>query len=267
MFAAPIRDLRTALQAGSLKTLNPFPWPFMTGNCLGWVVYAHYTNDPFVLAANVPGLVLSLWLNMGAAKLQYAERMRHRTAESRNHVSDDTIVQASECENEMILVPIERNFLRIVIVWACTIVVMQWMGGWKLAAPATVIGLLVNLNLVVFYSAPLQSLQTVLLTKRSDSIHRPTLFMNYVNTSFWILYGGFVRNDPMIYVPNGLGLTLGLIQGILCVRYPSGGEVGITSRGSVEDPHEPILIGRRSSVAVGDDEDGRMNDADVRDDE
>ncbi len=234
---------------------------------MGWVVYAHYTNDPFVLAANVPGLVLSLWLNMGAAKLQYAERMRHRTAESRNHVSDDTIVQASECENEMILVPIERNFLRIVIVWACTIVVMQWMGGWKLAAPATVIGLLVNLNLVVFYSAPLQSLQTVLLTKRSDSIHRPTLFMNYVNTSFWILYGGFVRNDPMIYVPNGLGLTLGLIQGILCVRYPSGGEVGITSRGSVEDPHEPILIGRRSSVAVGDDEDGRMNDADVRDDE
>ena len=232
----------------------------MTGNCLGWVVYAHYTNDPFVLAANVPGLILSLWLNMGAAKLQYAERMRHRRLPSspeENHYNeqwdapDDTVVRASESANEMILVPIERLFLRIVIVWACTIVFMQWMGGWKLAKPETVIGLLVNLNLVVFYSAPLQSLKVVLLTKRSDSIHRPTLCMNYLNTSFWILYGGFVRSDPMIYVPNGLGLTLGLIQGILCLLYPKAGG---SLQESAQDQQHPILSVGRRPIRLGEDD-------------
>lgn len=251
----------------------------MTGNCLGWVVYAHYTNDPFVLAANVPGLILSLWLNMGAAKLQYAERMRHRrvvlpspdddnnnnTEEWDNNApldtsTDDTIVRASESENEMILVPIERIFLRIVIVWACTIVFMQWMGGWKFAKPETVIGLLVNLNLVVFYSAPLQSLRVVLLTKRSASIHRPTLYMNFLNTSFWILYGGFVRNDPMIFVPNGLGLTLGMIQGVLCLLYPLGENGG--SRESADDPQQPILVEQRT-LPMEDDEGGLGNNTSV----
>jgi len=59
----------------------------MTGNCLGWLAYGYYTYDPFVVAANLPGLVLSLWLNMGAAKLQYLERAelpssRRRTAKT-----------------------------------------------------------------------------------------------------------------------------------------------------------------------------------------
>jgi solute carrier family 50 protein (sugar transporter) len=71
LFAAPVNDLRKALKERTLGPLNPNPWAVLTGNCLGWSSYAYYTNDPFILASNLPGLILSFWLNIGACKLQY----------------------------------------------------------------------------------------------------------------------------------------------------------------------------------------------------
>jgi len=90
LFAAPVLDLKRALKAGTLGDLNPSPFPMQTGNCLGWIVYAYYTGcDPFLLASNIPGLIVSLWLNSGAAKLQYLEgatqRMQQPSADVAAH--------------------------------------------------------------------------------------------------------------------------------------------------------------------------------------
>ena len=70
-FAAPVTSLRRRLSKGSLGDLNPTPWAVMTGNCAGWIAYSYLTHDVFVLLANVPGLLVSMWLNFGAIKLQY----------------------------------------------------------------------------------------------------------------------------------------------------------------------------------------------------
>jgi hypothetical protein len=43
MFLAPFSDLqKCAMVHHNLSTLslNPLPWAFMMGNCLGWVVYS-----------------------------------------------------------------------------------------------------------------------------------------------------------------------------------------------------------------------------------
>ena len=48
--------------------------------------------------------------------------------------------------------------------------------------------------------------------------------MNWLNTSFWVLYGFVARNDPVIYAPNAVGLVFGLIQAVLCCIYPGGVE-------------------------------------------
>ncbi|EJK55591.1 hypothetical protein THAOC_24666, partial [Thalassiosira oceanica] len=76
MFTAPVRDVRAAVSAGSLGALNPTPWAVMTGNCLGWVVYSFLIQNQFLFWANCPGLILSIWLNMAAAKLQYCDRLK-----------------------------------------------------------------------------------------------------------------------------------------------------------------------------------------------
>jgi solute carrier family 50 protein (sugar transporter) len=259
LFTAPVQDLRRALQKGSLGALNPFPWAMMTGNCLGWIVYGYYTRDAFVFAANVPGLILSLWLNMGAAKLQYFalrnDIKQHQPASlSQQPVREDWDASPAIMEPDdddvlddfpdgggaaadqhgsmnsssinsgganlgelLVLVPQEQALLRILIGWAA---VISWV-GWLSSStnPAATIGVVVNVNLVFFYGAPLQRVQTVVVERNSESIHVPTMVMNWMNTTFWILYG-VAKQDFVIIVPNVLGLSLGLLQGVLCVMFP-----------------------------------------------
>jgi len=252
VFAAPIKDLNQALRRGSLGSLNTIPWAVMTGNCLGWCAYAYYTADPFVLASNLPGLILSLWLNIGACKLQYLAQIdairrdfRHggmerdndndnhndngnedepeRTTETRHHhkihdLNHDYSTSLSWSQQDVVL-------LRIVTGWAAMLVAVGWMGGLHSSsselpyAPHTVVGILVNINLVFFYGAPLQTMKTVLETRSSDTIHTPTVTRNIANALFWISYG-FARNDAIIYGPNGVGFLLGLAQCALLVVYP-----------------------------------------------
>jgi len=206
----------------------------MTGNCLGWVIYAYYTEDPFVLMANLPALIMSLWLNMGAAKLQYhalkqhEERRNEDWADASGPEDDDEGVALTDGSMQsvegLVFVPQEVALLRILSVWGLTAAAVGWiLPAFTEFTPkdATVtVGLLVQTNLVVFLGAPLQSLRTVVTTKVSDSIHRPTLTMNYLNCTFWILYGAVIRRDIMIVLPNMLGLMLGIAQGLLCFIYP-----------------------------------------------
>jgi len=67
--------VREAVRKGTLGPLNPTPWAVITGNCIGWVTYSYLINNLFVFFANAPGLILSVWLNMAAAKLQYSDRI------------------------------------------------------------------------------------------------------------------------------------------------------------------------------------------------
>ena len=231
MFAAPVRDLRSALIEGSLGALNPFPWSFCAGNCLGWVVYGYYTRDPFVVAANLPGFVLSIWLCSGASKLQYLELMKNRAVRREEEhwdasspmetTQDGTLFMNDaarlQMEDAFVMVPQERALLRVLSAWSAIIVYVGWFSKGD---PAAIVGVLVNINLIVFYGAPLQTIQKVVANRNADSIHVPTMVMNWTNTSFWIGYG-VARRDLIIVIPNILGLALGLMQGLLKMRYPS----------------------------------------------
>lgn len=130
-------DLREALQKGRLGSLNPVPWAVMTGNCLGWAAYGYYTKDPFVLASNMPGLVLSFWLNSGAAKLQYFEIM--------NDLKDGEGSQSGTASERVVTVRQETLMLRILVVWCLILVWAGWLQ--HIYSPARIIGLCVNVNL------------------------------------------------------------------------------------------------------------------------
>jgi hypothetical protein len=135
--AAPVYDLREALKKGRLGSLNPVPWAIMTGNCLGWSAYAYYTKDPFVLASNIPGLVLSFWLNSGAAKLQYYELM--------NDIKEDETNPSTPGNEAIVTAPQEKLMLRMLVVWCVILVWAGWMQNYY--SPAHIIGLCVNVNL------------------------------------------------------------------------------------------------------------------------
>jgi solute carrier family 50 protein (sugar transporter) len=80
MFIASYKDVKLAVARGSLGDLNPTPWAFMLGNCCGWMIYSFLLQNLWVFFADAPGFVLSVWLNLGAAKMQYQD---HRATEMR----------------------------------------------------------------------------------------------------------------------------------------------------------------------------------------
>lgn len=252
MFAAPVKALREAIARGSLDDLNPLPWAFMTGNCLGWVAYSYITKDIFVLLANAPGLILSVWLNFGAVKLQYIEQFNSgkrgeveeddvsvELVKSRNNSSTNSDVNPEDGGRLTLDVPVDteeldRNISAGVDVTSFSPhekVVLAVVVGWVIVlsvvglAPMSkreredVVGIVVNLVLVFFYGGPLSTIFTVVRTQNSASIHYPTMAMTISNTAFWLAYG-FARMDPFIILPNGAGFVLGLIMLALCIVFP-----------------------------------------------
>lgn len=254
VFAAPIHDLNQALRRGSLDSLNTVPWCVMTGNCLGWCAYAYYTKDPFVLASNLPGLILSLWLNIGACKLQYLGQIDASRSHDLNENIDEDCTEPEESipHKKGSTLSKQKSFtskttnsthnlslnsspqdvllLRVLCGWAFVLVCVGWLDGlWKQVGayyePQKVVGVLVNINLVFFYGAPLQTMKIVLASKSADSIHTPTVTRNVTNAIFWMSYG-LARKDIIIYGPNGVGLVLGLVQCVLCCLFPKRGSKG-----------------------------------------
>jgi uncharacterized protein with PQ loop repeat len=151
---------------------------------------------------------------MGAAKLQYLQLRQE-------HDESETINQADQSkQNESyIFVSQETILLRILILWLSILVCVGWLGVAN-GHERAVMGVLANINVIFFYGAPLQTMQTVIGEKSSESIHVPTMIMNLLNTCFWILYG-LAKEDPVIYFPNIIGFGLGVIQMLLCLIYPA----------------------------------------------
>jgi solute carrier family 50 protein (sugar transporter) len=247
MFSAPYRDVKKAVERGYLGDLNPTPWGFMLGNCLGWVAYSYILQNFFVFFANAPGFILSVWLNMCAAKIQYEEHKAHemRTSfvsfleTSRNLNTNQQQPQAEETDDDdggwqkavdlgRVVVQVtsqqtpapaahETLVVGIVVGWLVVISIIMF-GNFPTYTNQLICGIVVNVNLLFFYGAPLSTIFTVFKTQNSATIHLPTMITNTANGSFWTAYGIAVL-DPFIYIPNGIGASLGVFQFFLCLVF------------------------------------------------
>lgn len=118
----------------------------------------------------------------------------------------------------------ERIVLFMVVVWLAVIAVISYGSNvLSLETQRYTVGIVVNLNLVFFYGAPLSTILTVLRTQSSATIHVPTTITNTLNGTFWAAFG-IATLDWFIAVPNGLGGILGVLQGILCLAFPRQGK-------------------------------------------
>jgi solute carrier family 50 protein (sugar transporter) len=263
MFSASYRDVKRAVARGSLGDLNPTPWAFMLGNCCGWVTYSFLIQNYWVFFGNAPGFVLSVWLNLAGAKVQYqnhrANEMRKsfanymeetqkefqlslRQLQVKRHSStaaeeqqqaeespeDSSPVQKAvdfgktvwevTSQNMQAPAPHENITLGVVLVWVAVISFIAFANVSQ-STRELIVGLVVNLNLIFFYLAPLSTIFAVLKTKNSASIHIWTMLTNTANGIFWGVYGLAVL-DPFIYAPNSIGAGLGIVQMLLCLTFP-----------------------------------------------
>ena len=65
------------------------------------------------------------------------------------------------------------------------------------AVPTWCRGIAANFVLLLYYSAPLSTVKTVLVTKSSASLYWPMCMMNVINSTLWVVYGR-VRQWPVL---------------------------------------------------------------------
>lgn len=81
------------------------------------------------------------------------------------------------------------------------------------------IGLLGVLLSIILMGSPLATLGTVIKEKSTNSLPFLTSVTTFLNALSWALYGMVEANDPIIYIPNLIGLFLACIQLSLFVIY------------------------------------------------
>eukprot|EP00878_Enallax_costatus_P035882 GHUV01040127.1.p1 GENE.GHUV01040127.1~~GHUV01040127.1.p1 ORF type:complete len:217 (+),score=21.48 GHUV01040127.1:162-812(+) len=191
LFSSPFKAVLQVRQSRALGSLNPLPLVAMWANCVAWLVYSFITTDVYVLASNIPGLLLGSFMTISC----------YGFADEKT-----------------------RNTMLQGIMFFATLLTAAGMsisfGDYDHKAAINIWGYTTVFILLIFYSAPLSVLAEVLRTRSSAALYLPFAVMNMVNGLLWTAYGLAVP-DAFIYGPNMVGAVFGGLQVALCLIYPS----------------------------------------------
>jgi solute carrier family 50 protein (sugar transporter) len=84
---------------------------------------------------------------------------------------------------------------------------------------AKIVGMIGVCLSVVLMGAPLAALRIIIEEKSTATLPFMTSITTFLNALSWTLYGIFEAQDPIVYVPNSIGLFLACIQLFLFVIY------------------------------------------------
>lgn len=187
MFLSPLKAVLELRQTGVLGELNPVPWCAIVGNNMAWLGYSFAAKDPFVFAANLPGLLLGLFYVLSGTA--YADAPTRATME------------------------------KLILSYAAVIGVTGFVAAWGLCGTAqAVFGICGNALLLLYYASPLSVIFKVLRTRSAASLYAPLSATNGFNGLLWTTYG-FVIRDPYLLYPNAFGALVSGVQLVLIALF------------------------------------------------
>jgi uncharacterized protein with PQ loop repeat len=187
----PLPAMLHCRKAKSLGDVNPFLFPLLFGNGIGWVIYGSATRNPFVFLGNIGAVGLSLFYLLTAHTLTGCDSVRKQ---------------------------LEIMTLFLVTMWG-TVGFIAAMLEDQVQGVA-MIGILGNIIVFLMFASPLSTFPKVIKKKDSSSINRPFAICQVLNCMVWVLYG-LATDDIYVTMPNVAGLILGFAQLFLILRYPA----------------------------------------------
>jgi len=194
LYLTPAPAVYAAAQKRSIGSLNVLPQALMVISTFSWVCYSLSVPDPFITAANLPGCLASLWYVVTLLPLI-----------PREAAADRRLVQ-------IVIIGGAGALLSL-----CTFLIFSKA---KSSERSFALGIFGSVLCVILFASPLSTMREVLATWNAASIYAPLTVATCVNCASWTAYG-LVVDDIWVYLPNGTGLCLGLIQLALKMRIPS----------------------------------------------
>ncbi|GAX74934.1 hypothetical protein CEUSTIGMA_g2380.t1 [Chlamydomonas eustigma] len=208
MFASPLQAVLSAKKGKFLGDLNPIPFVAIIANCICWMVYGCLNKDPYVIAANEPGMLLGVFMSLVCYGLA------------------DLKVRAD----------LERALICFLLVISSTCIYIALLVQDH-ADQVKMAGYLAVFILLIYYAAPLSVLAKVIQRRNSASLYWPLSVMSCVNGALWLAYGLAV-SDLFVWGPNAVGAALGVLQLLLILIFPAS-----KSEDENQDCQEPLVIG------------------------
>ena len=188
--------------SGRLGAYYPVPTVLGLLNCLAWLLFAIYTQDPYVFASNIGGVGLSAFYLLTAYEAKDITRGVRDTM-AIFLACGLVLLMSSSMVNSVIL---PRLFVGDAMA--------------LLEAQKTVAGLVAVAAQFTFYSSPLLAFREALRAKNSIYFHRPLAYALSINSALWMTYG-FLIKMPFMYVPSTISLFIALMQILCCSIWPA----------------------------------------------
>ena len=196
MFLSAVPAIQRCKEKRTLGALNPFPFPFIAGNCAAWMMYGAISANYWVYVPNITGVFIGLYYTT----VSYA---------------------LSERSRQML----ERIMGTLILLIAfCGMIMSCSMRNSSESDRLVVAGVLANSILVVYYTSPLSTMFEVFRTRDSKSMHFPLVLCNCLNGVCWTSYG-IALDDWWIAAPNLFGSMLSLVQLCMIIVFPSSKQI------------------------------------------
>jgi solute carrier family 50 protein (sugar transporter) len=190
MFGSPMKEILNARSSKDLGTLNPVPFAVIIFNCIGWMTYGIMIRDYFVFWSNLPGLCFGTFFSLSSLQL---------------------LARRDTPKDQQNIFIIEILIVSSIFFWSF-MAMITCIGMDNITNGAAVIGSLACIASILYYSAPLSTAVTVIRTRDASSLFAPMISINLANALLWVFYGAIGVNNPLIWVPNIIGVILATFQ-------------------------------------------------------
>jgi len=184
MQIAGLKAIKTIKENKSVGDLSALPFVSLATNCVVWTAYGIFTKDMTVLLPNLSGLAFGLYYTSVFHKYAHYSLFKY---------------------------------------YAVALLVVGGVGALIYYFPAEeakqYIGYMGCTLAIILMSSPLAAMGTVLKTKSTASMPFVQSLATFMNATSWTGYGMLIAKDPVLVVPNALGLIAAIIQLSLFVRF------------------------------------------------
>ncbi|XP_015894994.3 bidirectional sugar transporter SWEET2 [Ziziphus jujuba] len=205
LFVSPIHTFRRILRNRSTEQFSGLPYIYALLNCLICLWYGMPIISPdnlMVLTVNSAGAVFQLVYII--LFISYAEK--------------------SQKVRMLVLLLAVFGLFAIIVGGSLQII--------DFSMRRMVVGLLSCASLISMFASPLFIINLVIRTRSVEFMPFYLSLSTFLMSTSFLLYGLF-NSDPFIFVPNGIGTILGIVQLALYFYYHNS---------SQEDSREPLLV-------------------------
>lgn len=209
MWLTPLPAVLEVRKTRKLGETNPYPYVITVINCIGWSMYGCLQKDVYIFMSNIFGMSLGAFYTLTALSV------------TSQKTPDEPVLEVHQS--------LEGLLVFALFFWG-TIGIVAATAFQSFPDPsvqaASLVGTIGCSCSIAYYAAPLAVMYKVIVTKDSSSIYFPLVCINLINALLWSAYGAIALQDINVWLPNGLGLILGVLQGFLTFIFPSKAAAG-----------------------------------------